>query len=110
METTTKWGKAAIVGLIPATLEFLLVYFADPGAGTLMLLQSVIFWFGCGVVVYLASPPASRILGSVLLTLLLNLPWYIALSIAPGKWEHLVPLVVASLVMGVIIGVVGKKL
>ncbi len=105
-----KITQAFITGTIPAVLEGLLIHFVDPQAGNWLLLQSVLFWFSCGFVVNLAAPDKKRVLVSVLLTLLLNIPWYIALTVIAHKPEHLLPLIVSSLVMGFIIGFVSNYL
>ncbi|MBA3705147.1 MAG: hypothetical protein H0W84_04415 [Bacteroidetes bacterium] len=105
-----KIKNAIIVGLIPATLEGLLIYFADPNTGSWILIQSILFWFSCGFVVYLIDLGINKIVSCILMTVLLNIPWYISLSIGSGKPEHLVPLIVSSIVMGLIIGVVSKRL
>lgn len=105
-----KITKAFITGAIPAFLEGLLIHFADPQAGNWLLLQSVLFWFSCGFVVFMATPDKKKVLVSVSLTLLLNIPWYIALTVIAHKPEHLLPLIISSLVMGLIIGFVGSSL
>jgi hypothetical protein len=48
-----KIKNAVIVGLIPAILEGLLIHFADPTTSNWVLIQSILFWFSCGFVVYL---------------------------------------------------------
>ena len=105
-----KIKNAIVVGLIPAALEGVLIHFADPSADHWMLLQSILFWFGCGFVVYLIDLGINKILSCITLTIFLNLPWYISLSIGSGKPEHLIPLIVASTIFGLIIGVVSKQL
>lgn len=101
-----KIRNACLVGIVPAILEGLLIYFTDPSASNWVLVQSILFWFGCGFAVYLVDIGSSKILNSMLMTVLLNLPWYIALTIVANKPEHLIPLIVASLIMGAIIGLV----
>jgi hypothetical protein len=110
MSKKLKIRNAIIVGLIPATLEGLLIYFADPLAGRWILIQSMLFWFSCGFVVYLIDFGYKRILTSVLLTILLNIPWYIALTVVANKPEHLIPLIISSLIMGTIIGIATSRL
>jgi len=41
-----------------------------------------------------------------MIAVFLNLPWYINISIIPKQYGHFVPLVVASIVLGIIGGVV----
>ncbi|MDF1612566.1 hypothetical protein [Stygiobacter electus] len=105
-----KIKNAIIVGLIPAILEGLLIHFADPTTGNWVLIQSILFWFSCGFVVYLIDIGLNKIISCILLTVLLNLPWYISLSIGSGKLEHLAPLFISSIIMGLVIGLVSKKL
>jgi hypothetical protein len=105
-----KIRNACLVGIVPAILEGLLVYFADPTVSIWVLVQSILFWFGCGFVVYLIDIFPNKILGSILATVLLNLPWYIALTIVANKPNHLIPLIIASLIMGTIIGMVSRWL
>lgn len=105
-----KVKNAVIVGLIPAILEGLLIHFADPTTSNWVLIQSILFWFGCGFVVSLIDIGFNKIVSCILLTVLLNLPWYIALSIGNDKLDHLVPLIISSIIMGLVIGLVSKKL
>jgi hypothetical protein len=108
--TNAKIKNAVIVGLVPAILEGLLVYFTAPTTNNWILIQSVLFWFSCGFVVYLVDIGLNKIVNCVLLTILLNLPWYIALTVGSDKIEHLVPLIVSSIIMGLVIGFVSIKL
>ncbi|TGL76023.1 hypothetical protein [Leptospira yasudae] len=102
--------NAAIVGLIAAALEGLLIGVADPNAGILILIQSMLFWFSCGFIVSVAEIGLPKILSAVLLTELLNLPWLIALVVIPKQYGHLVPLIVASLIFGTVIGWLNRTL
>jgi hypothetical protein len=110
MDNVLKIRNATIVVTIPAMIEGLLIYFADPFTGKWIFIQSVLFWFSCGFVIYLADIGSKRILISVFLTILLNIPWYIALTIVANKPEHLIPLIISSLIMGVIIGFISSRL
>lgn len=96
--------NAAIVGVTAAVLEGLLIFFADPNASRWILIQSMLFWFSCGTVVSLAELGIPKFVSSIVLTELLNLPWFIALVVIPGNYGHLIPLIVASLIFGMIIG------
>lgn len=110
MNNKIKIRNAILVGLVPAILEGLLIHFADPKTNHWVLIQSIIFWFGCGFVCYLIDLFKSKLLTSLLITILLCLPWFIALSIVDNKPEHLLPLIIASIVMGLIIGIVSLQL
>ncbi|MGB4820242.1 MAG: hypothetical protein WBP33_14125 [Saprospiraceae bacterium] len=104
IKTRNKLRNATIIGLVPAFLEGLLIYFADPKTDHWVLIQSVTFWFSCGFVVYLVEIGTKKIPTSILFTLILNIPWYIALTVVANKPDHLVPLIVSSIVMGAVIG------
>ena len=106
----TRWKNGLFVGSIAAALEGLLLGLSDPNISTWVFLQSISFWLFCGLVVYLAETGLPILPGSILLTILLNIPWYIALSIGERKPELLIPLVVASLIFGTVIGLVSKTL
>jgi hypothetical protein len=106
----TKWKNGLLVGFIVATLEGLLLWLTDSNISTWVFLQSISFWLFCGLVVYMAETGLPTLLNSILLTVLLNIPWYIALSIGTGKSELLIPLVIASLIFGTVIGLASKKL
>ncbi|MBI1224539.1 MAG: hypothetical protein GC192_04830 [Bacteroidetes bacterium] len=105
-----KLSYAALVGIVPAILEFLLVYSFEPTASGWLLLQVSLYWFTCGVANYLVDLRLPQILGSILFTVFLTSPWYIAESVMQGKPEHFVPLVVASIAMGLVIGLLCKWL
>lgn len=90
---------AALVGLALALVEGLLLYLAEPGGSRWVLLQSVSFWFGCGCVLHLLHLVPNRWLSALLVCLLLNIPWYIALTVVAGHMEHLLPLLMATLLM-----------
>lgn len=110
MITKVIWRNAILIGLLCALLEALLLLGTDPGIDRWVLTQSLLFWFGCGLVVYMADSGLPALLHGVLLTLLLSLPWYIVLVIAPGKLTLLPPLVIAGIVFGLLIGFLRKKL
>ena len=105
-----KIRNACLAGTVPAILEGLLLYFAEPTINNWVLVQSVLFWFSVGFLAYLVEISANKILSSLLVTVLLNLPWYIALTVVANQPDHLIPLIVASLVMGTIIGFVSMAL
>lgn len=102
--------KALIAGTTAAAIEGILVYASDPQTDRWVLAQSVLFWFSCGFVVSMIRVEKNKILTSVLLTMLLCLPWYIALTVVAPHPEHLLPLIVSSLVMGIVIGFLSRRL
>ena len=106
----TKWKNGLLVGLIVAALEGLLLWLTDSNLSPWVFLQSISFWLFCGLVVYMAETGLPTLLNSILLTVLLNIPWYIALSVGNGRPELLIPLIIASLIFGTVIGLASKKL
>ncbi|MBM9577057.1 hypothetical protein JWG45_07805 [Leptospira sp. 201903070] len=99
-----RWRNAFVIGIISGILEGLLVGFADPNVGTWMLVQSILFWFSCGMIVSLVESGFSKFWTALIFTEIMNLPWLIALVVIPGNYQHLIPLVVASLIFGSVIG------
>jgi hypothetical protein len=110
--TMTKiiWRNALLVGIICAVIEAVLVWGTDPAIDPWLLAQGVLFWLGAGMLVYMADSGLSSLLHGISLTVLLNLPWYIALAIAPGQWALLPPLIIASVILGCLIGWLRGKL
>ncbi len=96
--------KTLTVGLVPAALEISLISLADPTTSNWVVLQSALAWFSFGVVIHLLNKESRSWLKSVAICVLLCMPWYIAESYAKNTPEHLLPMIVASLVMGSIIG------
>ena len=97
-----------LAGLVPAILEFLLVYSVEPEISKWILIQVSLFWFGCGISVYKLNEKNS-FLFSIFYTLFLNSPWFIAESIAKQKPEHFLPLLLASIIQGSILAFISKK-
>jgi len=102
--------NSIIVGAVLGVLEGLLITFGDPYASNLMLIQSIIFWFSVGVIIYISDTGLSIHLHSIFIVLFLNIPWYINLTIIPNKLEHLAPMVIVSIIFGLIAGKITKKL
>ncbi|MBI3134663.1 MAG: hypothetical protein HYZ14_08335 [Bacteroidetes bacterium] len=110
MNNTLKIRNAFIVGAVPAVLEGILIFLADPEASNWIVIQSIFFWFTCGFVVYLVNIGYRKILVSLLLTVFLNIPWFIALTVVANQPDHLIPLLVASIIMGTLIGLLSAWL
>lgn len=108
--SVTKIKRSAIVGIIPAILEGVMILSVEPTIDRWVLFQATLFWFTCGVTVHIIDLGFPRIVHGILFTVFLNLPWYIAESIVKNKTEHFLPLVIASIVFGIIIGWTSKKL
>lgn len=102
--------NALIAGTVPAILEALLILSVEPSINLWVLAQAVLFWFTCGAIICLIQNEWPMVISSILLTVFLNLPWYIAESVIKNKPEHLLPLIVASIIQGAIIGILKKKL
>jgi hypothetical protein len=105
-----KWRNGFLVGAVVATLEGVLIWATDPGTTFWVFIQSVSFWLFCGLVIYMTETGLPAILNGILLTLLLNIPWYISLSIVAGNPGYLIPLVIASIIFGTIIGWMSRRL
>ncbi|PJZ25619.1 hypothetical protein CH352_17140 [Leptospira hartskeerlii] len=93
-----------------AALEGILIRVADPTTSTWILLQSILFWFSCGLVVSISNTGLPKWIGSILLTEILTAPWLIALVIIPEQYSHLVPLIVVNTLFGAVIGGLNKIL
>lgn len=99
------WLTAVVAGMVAAIAEGCILTIA--GSETrLTILQSMLAWFACGLVVSLANTRLPVLIESLLLTWLINAAWIVALSYNGGKPEHMLPLVVASGAMGLLIGLV----
>ncbi len=109
-ERNIRLRNAFLIGAIVAILEGLLVFSADPTASAWILVQGMLFWFSCGFITTLVEIGFSKMFSSILLTELLNLPWYIALVVIPKQYSHLIPLIIASLIFGGIIGFLNRIL
>ena len=58
-----------LVGTLLGFLEGILIMFGDPNVGNLILIQSIIFWFGVGVIIYISNTGLSIYKHSVFITL-----------------------------------------
>lgn len=104
-----KWIFGLAAGTLCAAIELGLILAFEPSVSLWLLLQSGLAWFACGILVILAESGLPPILHSVLLTMLINSGWFVAESFAKGKSEHFLPLIVASAVLGLLIGMLRKK-
>ncbi len=102
--------NAIIIGSILAILETLMVYGVNPNESIWGLIQGATFWFSCGVIIAISKTFLHPVIQSILTTVLMNIPWLIALTIIPKNYDHLVPLIIASIVFGTIGGVLLKVL
>ena len=96
--------NAIVVGATFALIETLMVYGVNPQESGWVLFQGATFWFSCGVIVAISKTSLQPIIHSIFITVLMNIPWFIALSIIPKNYDHLAPLFIASIVFGIIGG------
>lgn len=102
-----KFGVVA--GVVAGALDVVLIAVADASAGAWVMAQSFLFWSVAGWLVVVSPSRLGPLLHGVAVTVLLNLPWYLALGPGAGHWEHVPPLVGMSVVFGLGFGVVRKK-
>lgn len=93
-----RWGLGA--GLAAALADAALIVAVDPGASAWTVLQSMLFWTTAGGFVVASETGLGRYAHAIATTVMLNLPWYVALSLAIAHPEHLPPLLAMSLVFG----------
>lgn len=104
------WKNAFLIGLILSIIEGSIIYIADSQTPALIFLQSMLFWFFCGAIVYLSNSGFSVVFHSVLWTFFLNIPWFINLAIITENYALLPPLIISSLILGLITGLLSRKL
>lgn len=105
-----KYILASFTGLVPAILEAILLVSVEPDLNGWILFQSVLFWFTCGFVVFLLNFQSKILLRSLFYTVVICSPWYIAESFSKNQPDHFIPIMIASLVMGLVIGFLIKLL
>lgn len=96
--------NAIVIGGVFALFETLMVYGVNPEESGWALLQGATFWFSCGVLVSISKTSLHPIIHSIFITVLMNIPWFIVLTIIPKNYDHLAPLFIASLIFGTIGG------
>jgi hypothetical protein len=96
------WGLGA--GAVAAALDLAMILAVEPTISRWILLEVALFWVPAGWFVTSSNSGLGRYAHGVLITMLLACPWYIVESFAKGKPEHLPPLVVMSIVFGVLFG------
>jgi hypothetical protein len=102
--------SALIIGIIPAILEGLLIYFFDSKASKWVIIESMFFWYSAAMIIYLIELPISELVKSILFSLVLATPWFIQEVFIFNNLDHLLPLIISSGIMGLIIGLISKKL
>jgi hypothetical protein len=99
---TWTWGLGA--GLVAAALDVALILAVDPAVPRWTLLEAGAFWAVAGWVVVASTSGLGWWGHGMLVTVLLNLPWYLVEGPAAGHPEHVPPLAIMSLVFGVAFG------
>lgn len=107
--TLRPWKVGLAAGLIAALLDALLIVATDDAASGALLVQVLLFWTFAGGFVVATVSPLGPFAHALTATIVLNLPWYLALAILPGKPELLPPLVAMSLVFGALFGVARRR-
>lgn len=98
-----------VAGVVSGVSDVVLIAVADASAGAWVMAQSFLFWSVAGWLVVVSPSRLAPLLHGVAVTVLLNLPWYIAFGPGVGHWEHVPPLIVMSIVFGLGFGAVRKK-
>ena len=87
-------------GAVAGGLDVLLIAVADPAADGWVWVQSFLAWTVSGWAVVASESGLRGLPHGVVVTLFLNLPWFVAFSVAIGRPEHLPPLVAMSALFG----------
>ncbi|MBL8935072.1 MAG: hypothetical protein JNM69_10995 [Archangium sp.] len=98
-----------VAGVVAGVMDVVLIAVADAAAGVWVMAQSFLFWAVAGWLVVVSPSRLGPLLHGVAVTVLLNLPWYVAFGPGAGHVEHVPPLIVMSIVFGLGFGVVRKK-
>ena len=98
--------QAILIGIVLGALELAILASSKQKLGVWVYAQSIMFWFTCGFMIGIVDSPLPPYATGAMIAVFLNLPWYINISIIPKQYGHFVPLVVASIVLGIIGGVV----
>lgn len=98
-----------VAGVVAGLLDVVLIAVADASAGPWVMAQSFLFWTVAGWLVVVTPSRLPPLLHGVAVTVLLNLPWYIAFGPGAGHWEHVPPLLGMSVVFGLGFGAVRRK-
>ena len=99
-------GSGLLIGIPMA----IVVAVSNPNASFWMLAEDIIAWTVMGWVVISSSSGLKPIMHGVMITVFLNLPWYIQFAILPGRWDHLPFMIVMTMIIGLIFGFVKKRI
>lgn len=103
-EAKRLWLYGLTAGAVVGLLDAGLIFAVEPSGSAWVLVQSFLAWLGCGWAVVASKSGLGDLGHGILVTLLLNLPWVVALSLTNGQTAHLPPLLGMSLVFGLIFG------
>lgn len=106
---TDVWRFGLMVGFIAGALDAAIIILAEPTASAWGIAQAVIAWTLTGWVVTATDSGLRPFAHGLVVTVLLNVPWYIQFTILPGQWSLLPPLVVMSLLFGAGFGWAKKR-
>ena len=98
------FAQAILIGIVLGALEWAILASSRQKLGVWIYTQSIVFWFTCGFMIGIVDSPLPPYVTGAMIAVFLNLPWYINISIIPKQYKHLVPLVVASIILGIIGG------
>jgi Na+/H+-dicarboxylate symporter len=102
MKKMWAWGLGA--GAVAASIDIGMILAVEPSISPWALLEVALFWVPAGWFVVATNSGLGRRAHPILITMLLASPWYIVESFAKGKPEHLPPLMIVSIVFGVLFG------
>jgi hypothetical protein len=102
------YGLAA--GALAAAADAVLIVVGDPAASGWTIVQAMLFWASAGLAVVTSDSGLGDVAHGILGTLLLSLPWYANLALAPGRPEMLAPLLAMGMVFGAGFGAARRRL
>jgi hypothetical protein len=103
------WKIGFGVGAIAGVLDIILIYLVEPTSSPWLLAQAGIAWVLFGWIVVSTSSGLPPLWHGIVITLLINIPWYINFSVLQGDVTHLPPLIVQGVVFGALFGWAKKR-
>lgn len=91
---------AITIGAVLGFLEWVILVASRQKLDKWIYIQSVSFWFTCGVMIGLIESSLPSYLAGSLIAGFLCIPWFINISIIPKQYSHLPPLLISSLLLG----------
>ena len=89
-----------LAGCGAAAIDGLLIVTTDPSASGWLLTQAMLFWVTAGLLVVTSRFGLGDLADGIVATVVLGIPWYVNLSLAPGRPDMLAPLVAMSVIVG----------